>query len=47
MTSEPKVGIGVIIVKDDGHILVGKRKASHTPYWSIPGGHLELGESFE
>ncbi|WP_257295326.1 hypothetical protein [Endozoicomonas sp. YOMI1] len=29
--SHPRVGIGVIIVRDDGKILVGKRKGSHAP----------------
>lgn len=45
--SLPKVGIGIIIRRNDGHILIGKRKGSHAPYYSIPGGHLELGETFE
>ena len=43
----PHVGIGVILVNPDGHILIGKREGSHAPYWSIPGGYLEAGESFE
>jgi ADP-ribose pyrophosphatase YjhB (NUDIX family) len=43
----PKVGLGVIIKNKDGQILVMQRTGSHAPYWSIPGGHLELGESFE
>lgn len=43
----PHVGIGVIIVDSTGRILVGKRKGQHAPYWSIPGGHLEPGETFE
>ena len=43
----PRVGIGVILVNGEGQILLGKRKNSHAPYWSIPGGHLEMGESFE
>jgi 8-oxo-dGTP diphosphatase len=43
----PKVGIGIIIVNSDGEILVGKRTGSHAQYYSIPGGHLELGETFE
>ena len=43
----PHVGIGVILVNSDGHILIGKREGSHAPYWSIPGGYLESGESFE
>jgi len=46
-TEYPRVGIGVILVNGDGHILLGKRKNSHAPYWSIPGGHLEMGETFE
>jgi len=28
-------------------VLIGKRLGSHSPYYSIPGGKLELGESFE
>jgi len=47
MTARPKVGIGVIIVNKRGEILVGKRSGSHAKYFSIPGGHLELGETFE
>lgn len=46
-TNEPKVGIGVIIENNDGKILVGKRKGSHAPFYSIPGGHLNTGETFE
>ena len=45
--SLPAVGIGIIIENSDKHILIGKRKGSHAPWYSIPGGHLELGESFE
>lgn len=43
----PKIGIGVIIFNAEGKILIGKRTGSHAPYYSIPGGHLEMGESFE
>lgn len=43
----PKVGVGVIIENKDKKILIGKRKGSHAPFYSIPGGHLELGETFE
>ncbi len=45
--NRPKVGIGVIIQNGDNEILIGKRKGSHSPYFSIPGGHLEKGETFE
>ncbi len=37
-----------MILKDSrGRILVGRRKTEYAPYYSIPGGHLEEGESFE
>ncbi|KEY59036.1 NUDIX hydrolase [Serratia sp. DD3] len=40
-------GVGVIIVNPQGQILLGKRCSSHAPFWSIPGGYLEAGETFE
>ncbi len=45
--NRPKVGIGVILENSNNEILIGKRKGSHAPLFSIPGGHLELGETFE
>lgn len=45
--NKPRVGLGVIVVNNDGKILIGKRKGSHAPYFSIPGGHLDQGETFE
>jgi len=43
----PKVGIGVFVFKGN-KILLGKRKGSHgAGEWSLPGGHLKAGESFE
>ncbi|OKP05607.1 nucleotide triphosphate diphosphatase NUDT15 [Xenorhabdus eapokensis] len=41
------VGVGVIIINDKGEILLGKRTSQHAPYWSIFGGHVDPGESFE
>ncbi|PHM33066.1 nucleotide triphosphate diphosphatase NUDT15 [Xenorhabdus innexi] len=41
------VGVGVIIVNDQGEILLGKRAGKHAPYWSIFGGHVDPGETFE
>lgn len=41
------VGVGVIITNSQGLILIGKRSTKHAPYWSIFGGHLDAGESFE
>lgn len=43
----PKVGIGVMVLKE-GKVLLGKRKGSHGEgEYSWPGGHLEYMESFE
>ncbi|HEY5221254.1 MAG TPA: NUDIX domain-containing protein [Candidatus Paceibacterota bacterium] len=43
----PKVGIGVMVLKD-GKVLLGKRKGSHGEgQYAWPGGHLEHMESFE
>ncbi len=44
---EPRIGIGVFVIRD-GKFLMGHRKGSHgAGHWSIPGGHMEFGESFE
>ncbi len=43
----PRVGIGVMVVRD-GKVLLGKRKGSHGDgEYSWPGGHMEYMESFE
>ncbi|MDQ3093678.1 MAG: NUDIX domain-containing protein [bacterium] len=44
---EPRVGIAVLIWKDD-RLLMYKRIVVHgNNTWSVPGGHLESGESWE
>ena len=43
----PHIGIGVILLNPEDQVLIGKREGSHAPYFSIPGGYLESGESFE
>ncbi|MEN9912861.1 MAG: hypothetical protein RLY66_269 [Candidatus Parcubacteria bacterium] len=44
--SNPRVGVAVFIFRD-GKFLMCKRKGSHGEgSWSLPGGHLEYGESF-
>lgn len=46
-TQLPKIGIGVIVVRE-GKILLGERLSSHgAGTYQIPGGHLEFGETFE
>ncbi len=43
----PKVGVGVIVIKD-GKVLLGKRKNAHgEATWCFPGGHLEFNEEIE
>ena len=43
----PKVGVGIFLI-NDGKILLGVRKGSHgAGEYALPGGHLELQESFE
>ncbi|MFA6253573.1 MAG: NUDIX hydrolase [Patescibacteria group bacterium] len=45
--NRPKVGIGVIVIKDN-KILLGKRKNAHGEgSWAFPGGHLEFNEAWE
>ena len=41
------VGTGVVIVNSKGEVLLGKRSGKHAPYWSIFGGHVDPGETFE
>ena len=43
----PKVGIGVLVFKDE-KVLVGKRMGAHGEgQYAWPGGHMEYMESFE
>jgi 8-oxo-dGTP diphosphatase len=43
----PKVGVGVFVFRN-GVFLMGKRRGAHGEgTWSVPGGHLEFGESLE
>lgn len=47
MEKVTRVGIGVFIFKD-GAFLMGQRRNAHGDgTWSLPGGHLEFGETFE
>lgn len=47
MVKRPSIGVGVII-KDGDRVLLMKRQNSHgAGTWSMPGGHLEYGESPE
>lgn len=42
------IGVGVILRRPDGAILLGRRVYPHeAPSWCLPGGKVDPGESFE
>ena len=43
----PIVGVGSVILVDDGVVLVKRRYEPLAGQWSLPGGTLELGETLE
>ena len=47
MENVVRIGVGIFIFKD-GKFIMGRRRNSHGDgSWSIPGGHIEFGETFE
>src|SRR4051812_17771359 len=50
MTNIPttKTGVGVMIIRDNRYILLGRRRGSHgAGEYAGAGGHIEPGESFK
>ena len=43
----PHIGVGVMFVRDNQLLLVERKYNPDAGYWSIPGGHLDLGERVE
>lgn len=43
----PKVGVGIILLKDDEVLLVRRGNPPRAGAWSLPGGKQELGETAE
>ncbi len=44
----PVIGVGVLIFRPDGALLIGHRTKQGEPEsWCLPGGGIEAGESFE
>jgi 8-oxo-dGTP diphosphatase len=41
----PRVGVGVVVIKDGCLLMVKRSKEPAKGKWSIPGGGLELGET--
>ncbi len=42
-----RVGVGVFVFKDGEFAMLQRQGAHGEGTWSVPGGHLEFGESFE
>jgi 8-oxo-dGTP diphosphatase len=40
----PQVGVGILLIRENMLLLVKRKYNPDAGYWSIPGGHLELGE---
>ncbi len=51
MTNDNKtirIGTGILILNDQGQVLMGRRQGSHgVGTWGLIGGYIEFGESFE
>ena len=47
ITNNPKVGVAVIIHKDQMVLLIKRSNVHGAGSWSTPGGHLEYGEKPE
>ncbi len=43
----PQVGVGILLVRNQKLLLVKRKYDPDAGYWSIPGGHLDLGERVE
>ena len=47
MNERPKIGVGVIILKENKVLMLKRKNAHGTGSWSFPGGHLEFNEDIE
>ena len=43
----PRVGVGAIVIKDGGVLMVKRAALPNKNLWAIPGGMLELGETLQ
>ncbi|MFW9773687.1 MAG: NUDIX hydrolase [Promethearchaeota archaeon] len=43
----PHIGVGIMLVRDNRLLLVKRKYNPDAGFWSIPGGHLDLGERVE
>lgn len=40
----PHIGVGTLLIRDKTLLIVKRKYNPDAGYWSIPGGHIELGE---
>ncbi|MFX1455008.1 MAG: NUDIX hydrolase [Promethearchaeota archaeon] len=43
----PHIGVGILLIRDKNLLLIKRKYNPDAGYWSIPGGHLDLGEEVE
>ncbi len=43
----PHIGVGILLIREKTLLLVKRKYEPDLGYWSIPGGHLDLGEKVE
>ena len=42
--TDPKVGVGVVVIKDDKLLLVRRKMRPEQGKWSLPAGYMDYGE---
>ncbi len=45
--NQVRVGLGVFVIKNGQFLLLQRKGAHGEGTWSVPGGHIEFGETFE
>ena len=43
----PHIGVGILLIRNNQLLLVKRKYDPDVGYWSIPGGHLDLGEKIQ
>jgi 8-oxo-dGTP diphosphatase len=46
MEKQVRVGVGIFVFKNGKFLLMQRKGSLESDTWSLPGGHLEFGESF-
>ncbi|MFX0081743.1 MAG: NUDIX hydrolase [Candidatus Hodarchaeota archaeon] len=43
----PHIGVGILLIRNNHLLLIKRKYDPDAGYWSIPGGHLDLGEKVQ